>query len=62
MKEVYEKVCDEIPLDENLQFYDFVKMDRNKMIHNCFVTLDVFIQENKDAPRPWNIEDAKKFE
>lgn len=43
MREVYEGAKDKLPIDENLQFYDFSKMSRNKLIHFCFATLDLFI-------------------
>ena len=50
MEDVYKQA--DLPIDENLQFYDFVKMKKNKIIHNCFVALDMFAQKKKSAPEP----------
>jgi hypothetical protein len=43
MKQVFETAKDKLPLDGNLQFYDFSKMSKNKQIHFCFVALDLFL-------------------
>lgn len=59
MEDVYKQA--DLPIDENLQFYDFVKMNKNKIIHNCFVALDIFTQKKKAAPKPWDIENANEF-
>ena len=61
MKQVYESAKDKLPMDENLQFYDFSKMSRNKQIHFCFAALDIFVEENGKLPSPWDLKDAEKF-
>lgn len=61
MKDVFESAKDKLPIDENLSFYDFVKMDKNKLIHMCFVTFDNYKAKNEKSPEPWNLKDAEKF-
>ena len=62
MKEVYENAKTNLPIDENLQFYDFSKMNRNKLIHFCFVALDEYADSKMGKlPKAWSSADAKEF-
>lgn len=37
-------------------------MNRNKLIHYCFVALDSYIEaKTGKLPQPWNSTDAKEF-
>ena len=61
MKAIFDNPKDNLPIDENMSFYDFVKMSRNILIHSCFVALDQFREIHKRAPAPWNQKDADEF-
>lgn len=50
-----------IPLDENMSMADFEKMPHIPISHACFEALDAFIIDNKRMPKPWDLEDSKKF-
>lgn len=61
MKAIFDNPKEEILIDDNMSFYDFVKIDRNLLIHCCFATLDEFTQKHKKTPAPWHLPDAQDF-
>ena len=61
MQDVFQNIQEGLPIDENMSFYDFVKMGRNALIHCCFVSLDSFIGTNKRVPKPWDTSDADEM-
>ena len=55
------KTAAELPYEMNLAYADCEKLANNQLSHICFEALDTYIKANKEAPKPWNLEDANKF-
>lgn len=54
------------PLKESIKepefiITDFAKFERPSQIHLAYITLHKFIEQNGEAPKPWNEEDADSF-
>ena len=61
LKEVLQLPEDKLPLDDNLQTYDFVKMESSKVVSSCFRALDEFVRKESRPPKPWLFEDSELF-
>lgn len=48
-------------IDENLEYYDWAKNDKLKLLQNIFLSLSDFVSDSKTLPRSWNQEDAEKL-
>lgn len=54
-------VAKDAPFDPNLFEHDFVKVGRSKIIHLCFLTLQLFRNKFSRLPKPWDLADVKEF-
>ena len=52
---------DKLNVDENLEFYDFTKMETAKLTKNCYLVLENFREKENKYPQSWNVTDMKKF-
>jgi hypothetical protein len=52
---------DAMPLDGNLAVADFEKMQNAQTSHLCYAALEKFGLDQKRAPKPWDLTDAKLF-
>ena len=50
-----------LKVDQNLEFFDFVKMNHAEITAICFQTLNKFQKDQKRLPKIWDFEDAEKF-
>lgn len=61
LKEVLQLPDDKLPLDDNLQTYDFVKMESSRTVSSCFRALDEFNSKESRPPIAWSFDDSELF-
>lgn len=61
MDEVLKLSSDNLPLDQNLVYYDFAKMNNAPFIHNSLKALNRFVEENGKLPDPWCFKDSERI-
>ena len=59
--EVIRTKGENIPIDDNLAYYDFSKISNTALTHHSIRTLSAFIEKNQRLPLPWNYQDSSEF-
>lgn len=52
---------DKLPFDQNLIYYDFVKINNTQLLHNSIKALGKFVEQNSRLPHPWSFSDSNQI-
>lgn len=61
LDEVLKLSAEDLPLDQNLVYYDFAKMNNAPLIHNSLKALNKFVEEKSKLPDPWDFKDSERL-